>query len=321
MNSLLNKLEVGSNVFELIEFTLVRNLADGTVTEGRYGVNVAKVREVVRMPNVNPLVSLVDGVAGVFELRGIPIPAIQLTVALGDKKTPLKESQQIIVTEFSGKRAGFVVDTTKRIRRIAWEKVLPSTADKHTCISGVTLVEDNEFLFILDLERVLIEIEAKCDVSHEGSGSTLYGEDLSHVTRKEDAFGEEIKATILLADDSEIILKNAQKYLQKSGYRVIARKNGQLAKQVLERQQGGLPEGEQPVDVVVTDVEMPKLDGLSLTKWIKSQPDLAETPVILHTSLSGKANLESGKQVGANGYVVKNDITMLLSLLSELIGK
>lgn len=322
MNSLVNKLEVGSNVFELIEFTLVRHLADGKTTEGRYGVNVAKVREVVRMPAVNPLVSTIEGVAGVFELRGIPISAIQLAVALGDKKTELGESQQIIVTEFSGKRAGFIVDTTKRIRRIAWEKVLPSTADKHSCISGVTLVENNEFLFILDLERVLIEIEAKCEPSVTGSSQSIYmpnsgGGDLRSA---ESQYSGPIKATILLVDDSEIILKNVQKYLQRSGYRVFAKKNGALAKQLLERQIDGSPEKGHSIDVIVTDVEMPKLDGLSLTKWSKNQPELKETPVILHTSLSGRANLESGKQVGANGYVVKNDISMLLSLIDDLLG-
>ena len=83
-----DRLEVGSNAFELIEFSLDRILPDGTVTTGLYGVNVAKVREVVRMPPINPLSSSIRGVAGVFELRGVPIPAINLAIALGDQKAP-----------------------------------------------------------------------------------------------------------------------------------------------------------------------------------------------------------------------------------------
>ena len=154
-------LEGSPAVFELIEFSLDRHLSDGRLTPGRYGVNVATVREVVRMPTINPLASSTFGVAGVFELRGIAIPAINLALALGDRVAPITADQQIIVAEFRQKRAGFIVKATQRIRRTAWDKVLPPTADKHSCISGMALVEQSEFLFILDLEKVLQEIEAK----------------------------------------------------------------------------------------------------------------------------------------------------------------
>src|SRR5206468_10294084 len=104
--------------------------------------------------------SRIKGVSGVFELRGIPIPAVDLCVALGDEESEPQPNHQIIVTEFSQKRAGFIVDSTHRIRRIAWDKVLPPSADAGTCINGMTLIENNEFLFILDLERILMQLEA-----------------------------------------------------------------------------------------------------------------------------------------------------------------
>ena len=211
--NIFDNLEVGGNVFELIEFSLDRYLQNGSKTTGRYGVNVAKVREVVRMPKINPLASGINGIAGVFELRGIPIPAINLAVALGDREAPISDNQQIIVTEFSLKRAGFIVKTTERIRRIAWEKVIPPTADKQTCINGMTLVENNEFLFILDLERILLDIEGRSNNLLGGyqRQDRTNEPKMEASTQKQEGFQhakqEEILATILLIDDSDIILK------------------------------------------------------------------------------------------------------------------
>src|SRR6476620_2337487 len=129
LSDLDNNFEVGGNYFELIEFTLMRNLPGGRVIKGTYGVNVVKVREVVHMPRINPLSSSVPGIEGIFELRGIPIPAVNLCKVLGDYESTLHSEQQIIVTEFSQKRAGFIVHSTNRIRRVTWDKVLPPSAD------------------------------------------------------------------------------------------------------------------------------------------------------------------------------------------------
>ncbi|NRA44203.1 MAG: chemotaxis protein CheV [Oligoflexales bacterium] len=314
--SMFDSLEVGGNVFELIEFSLDRHLVGGKVKTGRYGVNVAKVREVVRMPVINPLASSVPGVAGVFELRGIPIPAINLAKALGDHDAPIKENQQIIVTEFSKKRAGFIVKSTERIRRIAWEKVLPPTADRHTCINGMTLVENNEFLFILDLEKVLLDIEARSGYSSNlsaGSFNTPVNQTAQATTNRSFSNGYHI----LLIDDSDVILRNTSSFLEREGYQVTQASNGVQAKAILEHSLERAS-AKPMFDAIITDVEMPKMDGLTLTRWIKGNSKLNLIPVILHTSLSGKANLESGKIVGANAYVVKNDVIMLLKLLKEI---
>ena len=197
------QLEIGGSFFELIEFSLTRRLRGRTI-KGIYGVNVAKVREVVRLPKINPLASRIKGVAGVFELRGIPIPAVHLSCALGDDEAEPKPNQQIIVTEFSQKRAGFIVDQTHRIRRVAWEKVLPPSADAGTCINGMTLIENNEFLFILDLERILITLEVA------GGGSVPYA--ASPATGSAPAHGEPAAThgdfgglSVLLVDDSSFI--------------------------------------------------------------------------------------------------------------------
>ena len=143
----------GSNLFELIEFSVAR----GTPT--LYGVNVAKVREVIRLPHIVPCLTNCPEVLGVFNLRGVPIPAIHLSRALGYQSDEVTATSQVIVTEFSRRVAGFVVAGTRRIRRVSWDKVLPPTSDAFNSITGMMLIENQDFIFILDFERILIDIE------------------------------------------------------------------------------------------------------------------------------------------------------------------
>jgi two-component system chemotaxis response regulator CheV len=295
------------------------------------------------MPKINRLSSRIKGVEGVFELRGVPIPAINLAVALGDENAAIHPDQQIIVTEFSMKRAGFIVSQTHRIRRVAWNKVLPPASDASSCINGMTLNENNEFLFILDLERILSDIDSKNDSSKQAAINNKLAADMISVgefrqnlpgqrampvlqqsastvssTPSGPAASQQVPC-ILLVDDSNFILASAKKALEAVGFRVLPASDGAQAKNMLQQMINGdrsIPK----IDAVVSDVEMPRLDGLTLTKWIKENPSLQDIPVILHTSLSGKANQEAGISVGANGYVVKNDIRHLLHLLSEIIG-
>lgn len=329
------RLEVGGSVFELIEFSLLRRIA-GQDVRGVYGVNVAKVREVVRLPKINPLSSRVKGLAGVFELRGIPIPAVNLSVALGDDPQVPKASQQIIVTEFSQKRAGFIVDTTHRIRRIAWEKVLPPSTDAGTCINGMTLIENNEFLFILDLEKILINLEYGLQPGTPGTASAAQsqmamnmgaGQQHQSLSMHPMALGNHTAAPsrldgtgplILLVDDSQFIRNGAKQALIRAGYRVLEAGDGVEAYEILLRTLK--KSGPEAISMIVTDVEMPRMDGLTLTKKVRQHPEVGEIPIVLHTSLSGKANQDAGISVGANGYVVKNDFRTLLELVREIIG-
>ena len=314
------QLEIGGSFFELIEFSLTRRVM-GKDLRGVYGVNVAKVREVVRMPKINPLSSRMKGIAGVFELRGIPIPAINLSVALGDEPIEVSSSQQIIVTEFSMKRAGFIVNSTHRIRRISWEKVLPPSADAGTCISGMTLIDDNEFLFILDLEKILINLEYGPQALVIPPPSVPLPRRAAPSSGRRSAVPmqqvQEDGPTILLVDDSQFIRNGVKQTLQRAGYRIIEAADGVEAFTLLEANTGGRGDN---ISLVVSDVEMPRMDGLSFTKKVRSHPTLGEMPIILHTSLSGKANQAAGIAVGANGYVIKNDFRTLIELMKEIVG-
>jgi len=309
------KFEVGGNYLEIIEFSLVRNLPDGEVVEGLYGVNVAKVREVVHLPKINKLGSSIEGVAGIFELRGVPIPAIDLCSILGDKTKPeYRKSQQIIVTEFSQKRAGFIVETTHRIRRVAWDKVLPTSAEGGHCMSGMILIENKEFMFILDLERILTNIE---NVDAVNTGTPVRNVQVMNNDSRYRPM-DHSKPGILLVDDSRLVLNNVSNIFKQSGFRVVVADNGYTAMEKLEEIAYG-DSGFGPLNLIVTDVEMPRMDGLSFIKKIRKNIDFAHIPIILHTSLSGKASRQEAQVVGANGYVVKNDLNNLLSLVREYL--
>lgn len=307
--------EVGGNYFELIEFSVSRHIRGKNFT-GRYGVNVAKVREVVRMPKINPLASKCRGVAGIFELRGVPIPAVHLATALGDEPQDCLPTQQLIVSEFSQKRAGFIVDATHRIRRIAWERVLPPSAEAGSFMTGMTLVDDNEFLFILDLERILLDIEFGEERGYDGIPFELK---TPVSIDREVPQSEERRPLLLLVDDSKFIRQGVKTALERQGYRVIEASDGAEALDILNENLSA-PKSRR-IDAVVTDIEMARMDGLSMTRRIREDYRLKNLPVFFHSSLSGKSNIRAGEIVGANGYVIKNDFQTLFNLLRENLDR
>ena len=313
-NELDEQIEVGGNYFELIEFYLMRKLPGGREIKGIYGVNVVKVREVVLMPRINPLSSSVPGVAGIFELRGIPIPAVNLCTVLGDYNSQTHSEQQIIVTEFSQKRAGFIVHSTNRIRRVTWDKVLPASADNSSSITGMLLIENNEFLFILDLEKIIMQIESAASTLQQGG--IISG---SNYLNLEPAMPQRINRNapgILLVDDSNLILNNVSKSLLNDGYRVIIAHNGSEALQKLEQSlQIQSPSGS--IQAIITDLEMPQMDGITFTSKARARRDFDKIPIYLHTSLSGATPKEMGERAGVNGYFIKNDLITISQTLKR----
>ena len=327
--------DAADSMFELIEFTLDRRI-NGEVVHGIYGVNVVKVREVVRLPKINPLNSKVKGMAGVFELRGVPIPVINLASVLDEEHAEIKSGQKVIVTEFGVKRAGFIVDNTHRIRRISWNQVMPPSSDVGSYITAMTLIENNEFLFILDLEKILFDLDGAATMTGKNPVPQFMAPANWQMMPTPDAMvagrpvasqnsnltvegGVKGAPHILLVDDSSFILKNTKIGLNRVGLNVITASNGKIAYEILEKFLAGQLHGSR-IDAVVTDVEMPQMDGFTLTKKIREHAALAEMPIIIHSSLSGKATQDTGMALGANGYIVKNDIKNLVEALTEIIG-
>lgn len=300
----------GDGYFELIDFNLVRHLADGRQVKGTYGVNVVKVREVIHMPRINPLASTVNGIEGIFELRGVPIPAINLCTILGDTRAPFSPEDQIIVTEFAHKRAGFIVQQTNRIRRVPWDKILPPSTDKASSMTGMMLIEENEFLFILDLERIISQLE------NVASGRPAFIQENAPLPPMM-APRKLGYPTILLVDDSSLILNSVARSLNQEGFGVVLARNGVEGIQRLEEAESSA----YAIDAIITDLEMPQMDGLSLLKKIRLHRTYAQIPVYLHTSLSDTGSRETAKQLGANEFFVKNDISTILRYLkAQLLG-
>lgn len=313
-------IQVGSNIFELIEFTVTKTGAGPGSTRTApilYGVNVAKVREVIRMPTIVPCLTSASEVLGVFNLRGLPIPVIHLAKALGCPDEPIVPTSQVIVTEFSKRLAGFIVSGTRRIRRVSWDKVLPPSSDAFNTITGMMLIENQDFIFILDFERILLDIERR-------SGGGLHSQSVnesvfSHLmsSNQQSSAGQTGKPLVLVVDDSTTARKAISEMLRGLNLDVMEFSNGELAwEEMTNSAQGGLLER---VKLIVSDVEMPKLDGYSLVKRIRSHEKLNQLPIILHSSLTGEANKERAKKAGANAYVGKLNKKEMIEALNLVL--
>lgn len=302
---------------ELIEFTIRREIEPGKILNALYAVNVAKVREVIRMPKINQLASQLDGIAGVIELRNVVVPVIDLSKVFGDAKSLVSPNSQVIITEFSQKRAGFIVDQTTKIRRMQWDSVLPPPVDSSSFINGMVLLEPGEFLFILDLEKILFKIEAIAS-----GDSTNYGQE--SVNARTETVNVKTKPkngkTLLVVDDSNLILGHMSRVLDSEGYRIVLARNGKEALELIEKIESGHVLDVAGIDGVITDIEMPLLDGTKLTELLRKKDAFKDIPIILHSSLDGKASKEVAKKAGATTYVVKNNIADLIQSLEELLS-
>jgi two-component system, chemotaxis family, chemotaxis protein CheV len=324
------QIEVGSNLFEVIEFSVSAKplpgspqLSQSFQRGGRptvFAVNVAKVREVIRMPEITPCLTNAPELLGVFNLRGLPIPAIHLSAALGLGNEPIEAGAQVIVTEFSRRVAGFVVNSARRIRRVNWDKVLPPSSEALAAITGMMLVENNEFVFILDFERILIGIEGR-KKSDEGprevhvigsnvtltapniqfagsAGSGAYGVQAQTMTRENSSASG--RSRFIVVDDSPTARRSLIEFLRNFDAEITEFTNGEQAWIYLQEQIGQLDD-----TLVISDVEMPRMDGYSLVTRLRKHPELKNTKIILHSSLTGDANRERAIKAGADAYVGK----------------
>jgi two-component system chemotaxis response regulator CheV len=298
-------LEVGSNIFEIVEFVLDQGTCPAPISRTSFGVNVAKVREVIRMPEIVPCLTSCPAVLGVFNLRGHPIPVIHLAKALGLPNTEISSNSQIIVTEFSRRLAGFVVAGTKRIRRVSWDKVLPPSSETFGHITGMMLIENSQFIFILDFERILIDIEGNGSLSTHGASSHYSNSEPRGIVdgRKPAMHLQQKGQLVVVVDDSPTARRSMSDLLAGMGLNCVTFSNGEEAWLALN--DPGQFESYGGVGAVICDIEMPKLDGYSLAKRIRSDQQLKKTPFILHSSLTGQVNKDRAFQSGADAYVAK----------------
>lgn len=294
-------LEAGTNELEIVEFYL-DEVEDGKPYKGYYGVNVAKVLEIIRMPKVTALPEVGHkSVLGAFNLRSQVIPLVDLPVWLG-KKSAGKEPPKVIVTEFNSVTTAFMVSGVNRIHRISWEEVEPPnsyvSALTRNTITGVVKLE-GRIIFLLDLERIVSDLNPQLGL---------------HLDAAVDwADGKSYRA--LIADDSSMIREMLKDLLNKANFEVEAVTNGRDAwERLLDVKKRAHDEGKSPSDyvqIMIADIEMPQLDGHTLCKQIKDDPTLKELPVILFSSLITDKLRHKGDSVGADDQIAKPEVTTL----------
>ncbi len=295
-------LESGTNELELIEFTICGEI---------FGINVAKVIEIMRYNPVKAMQNAHPVIEGVFKPRDTIITVIDLAKYLGLAPSPDINHDIFIIANFNAHNFAFHVHTVVGIDRISWRKI--SKPDQviyggaEGSATGIAEYEDR-LITILDFEKIVSEICPEIGIQ----------------VQDVDTLGarERTDRKILVAEDSMLLAKMINECLHRAGYvNTIRADNGQEAWDYLsEAKESGDPVTNH-VDLVVTDIEMPQMDGHRLTKLIKEDPALKKLPVILFSSLINDAMRVKGEQLGADAQVSKPEIAGLVSLIDDLLEK
>jgi len=318
-----NSLKVGSNEMELVDFRILKE-ENGEIYEGIYGINIAKVREINKIIQFTKMPNCHECIEGLLELRDEAIPIINLAKYLGYKSTAIRPTDNVIICEFNGIVTGFVVHQAMKIRRISWDSISPPAklvGREGGCVTGMFKLAkgpDNEqdlMLLILDFEKIVAEINGETEMLHK------FTEDKQNNRYSE--VGDDSK-TVLVIDDSLTARTQVELFLTQHGYKVITANDGEeglfALNTLYEQAQNEGKELFDVVQVVITDVEMPRMDGHAFTQTVRKDPRFGGLPIIMHTSLSGRANQESGKTL-ADEYVVKFNGEVLIATVDKMWKK
>ncbi len=305
-------LEAGTNELEIVEFYLDEDMGpDQPAYRGYYGVNVAKVLEIIRMPKVTSLPEVQHpSVLGAFNLRSHIIPLVDLSLWLAKKTAVGKEPPKTIVTEFNGVTSAFMVSGVNRIHRISWEEVespnkYVAAVSKNTVIGVVKL--EGRIVFLLDLEKIVANLNPALGLRLEDLGE----------------WDTSVRYRALVADDSALVREMLKDLLEKANFDVEVVHNGREAwERLVEIRSKAEQENRRVndfVQVVVSDIEMPVMDGHSLTRHIKEDNQLKSLPVLLFSSLITEKLRHKGISVGADDQISKPEVTQLAKRSLALI--
>lgn len=296
-------LESGTNELEIVEFYIDEELPDGESYRGYYGINVAKVLEIIRHPGITELPShSKTAVLGTFNLRDRVVPLIDLAGSLGKSIQTCKECKAV-VTEFNEVVNAFLVSGVTRIYRLGWEQIEAPTPHMlemtSESITGVVHIEDR-VVFILDMEKIVGELNPRYALAEPDEVDFRDGDFVYKV---------------FIVDDSGTIRRMIESSLKKMGFEVTSAVNGQdawdrLSAMLGEVSEAGVPLSER-LHIIISDIEMPVMDGHSLTKRIKETPVLQDVPVMLFSSLITESLRHKGEAVGADDQISKPDMTTL----------
>ncbi len=303
----------GNNKFELLLFRLGESPSTGE--RELYGINVFKVREVLVMPKITALVNAHQHLMGVANIRGQIIPVINLPAVVGC--VPKKGHTILMVTEFARTVQGFAVEDVREIVRLEWDQVLPAeSSHAGALVTGIARLDgaraDTRLAQVLDVEEVLRDVMpvTKEEITREVVGPDLLLPEGS---------------SILVADDSHVARTVIELGLKAMHAPYVMTHTGQQAWDTLlltaEKAKAEGRRARDIISVVLTDLEMPEMDGFTLTRLIKADPRFKGIPVVIHSSLTGTTNENHVKGVGADGYVSKFNPRELAEQLRKVVPK
>lgn len=289
-------LESGTNELEILEFTLGEN---------RYGINVAKIREILSYQPVTPIPHADPSVEGIFMPREVMITVINLKRCIGIPEDDKKGL--FIITNFNKLNVAFHVDEVIGIHRVSWEEIIKPDATINNdsgVATGVVKLQGN-LIVILDFERIVTDISPETGLK------------MSDVEEYVDR--ERKESPILIAEDSPFLSRLITDCLKKAGYtKQTVTANGQEAWDLIceYRKKGNL---DSMVQCIITDIEMPIMDGHRLTKLVKSDPELQSIPLVIFSSLVNDEMRRKGEQLGADAQLTKPEIGDLVRTIDSLI--
>ncbi len=292
-------LESGTNELEILEFTLEDN---------HYGINVAKIREILQYSKVTPVPNTHPSVEGIFMPRDTMITVINLKKCLG-----LGEQEQkglFIITNFNKLDIAFHVDNVIGIHRVSWKEIIKpdSTLNgQDGSVSTGVIKMDDKLVVILDFESIVSSISPE---------TGLRTSDVENMIERDRS-----DSPILIAEDSPLLSKLITDCLKKAGYEhLIVTTNGKEAWDRLTemKEEGNVKD---KVHCIITDIEMPQMDGHRLTKLVKSDDTLKSIPLIIFSSLVNEEMRRKGDQLGADAQLTKPEIGQLVEAIDKLIDE
>lgn len=292
-------LESGTNEIEIVEFE---------VGHSKFGINVIKVKEIIQPIPVTYIPHAHQHVEGIIQLRGEVLPVVDMVKVLGLSLAERNPQQKFIVAEFNKQKVVFHVDNVTQIHRISWDSIeKPSDMYQGGASQVIGVIKQNEqMILLLDFERIMVEINPESGINIEAV--------------KKLGKRERSEKRIVIAEDSPLLRKLLFDTMNEAGYGNLEFfENGQDAFEYLETLAKADSNIEKHIQLVITDIEMPQMDGHHLTKIIKSHNVLKRLPVIIFSSLITDDLRHKGDQVGAEDQISKPEIAELILRIDQLI--
>lgn len=301
-----------SNKFELLLFRLGTSQHESK--SELYGTNVFKLREIVPMQKINRAAGMMSPLLGVVNIRDQIMPVIDLPAALGC--TPETGLNLLLITEYARSTQAFAVESVDNIIRLDWSQVhaADSGVSSRNITSIASMEDENghkDLALVLDVEQILYDIIPS-------------GRDVDVDAIEEKIYALKPGALAIVAEDSKVARSMLEQGLKGMGIPALMHTTGLEAWEKIQSIAAEAKAAGQPITdrigLVLTDIEMPEMDGFTLTRNIKNEPALKHIPVVIHSSLSGSANEDHVRKVGANGYVAKFDVAELSAVIHKALA-